>query len=122
MHTASTPTSISVLLCTTPSTDVAEVIAHALLIDGLCACVTMVTGVRSMYVWDGKLEQTSEVQLIIKTAERCVTQVISRITSLHPYDVPEIIAIPVVDGLPAYLDWINSVCSRPTDRANDSFA
>lgn len=100
----------------------ADGIAHALLTEGLCACVTMVPGVQSMYVWEGKLEQASEVQLVIKTTEQCVTQVISRITSLHPYDVPEIIAIPVVDGLPAYLDWINAVCSRPTDHANDSSA
>ena len=80
-------------------------IAGALIDARLAACVN-VTGVQSCFRWEGAVSSEPEDLLIIKTQKRLLDRLISRIRELHPYDLPEIIAIPIVGGYAPYLDWI----------------
>lgn len=102
------PLSHQVLLVLTnvPDADVAETLARALLEARLAACVNILPGVRSLYHWQGGVEETNETTLQIKTTQAHYVALETAIKALHPYAVPEIIAIPIVTGLPAYLDWI----------------
>jgi len=93
-----------VVFCTAPAGE-AEVIAGALIDARLAACVN-VTGVQSCFRWEGAVSNEPEDLLIIKTQQRLLDRLISRIRELHPYDLPEIIAIPIVGGYAPYLDWI----------------
>jgi periplasmic divalent cation tolerance protein len=93
-----------VALCTTAPGD-ADGIARALVDERLAACVNIIP-VRSCYLWEGKLNLEGEELLIIKTEQRMVEQLMSRIIELHRYKVPEIIVLPMLDGYPPYLHWI----------------
>jgi len=81
-------------------------IAKALLDEGLCACVNITKEVRSMYKWKDELKDDTEVHCIIKTKKSLYKQVESLIKSMHSYEIPEIIAVDVVDGLADYLSWV----------------
>ena len=94
-----------VVLTSCPDEAVAARIAAALLEAGLAACVTR-QPVRSMYRWEGRLVDEPEVLLIIKTLARRFSDLEMRLKSLHPYTVPEIIALPIVAGSTAYLSWL----------------
>ncbi|MGX5175391.1 divalent-cation tolerance protein CutA [Aliikangiella sp. IMCC44653] len=94
-------------LSTAPNIDVAKTIAEELLQQNLVACVTMLDGVTSMYRWQGKVECEQEVQLLLKTHEAKLDALKGSLAKLHPYDVPEFIALKVADGLPDYLNWVN---------------
>ena len=98
--------SIVLLFCTCPDADVAQRIAHALVGERLAACVNIVPGLRSVYRWKGKIQDDAECQLLIKTRESHIGAVTESIHRLHPYELPEVIAVPVVAGLAPYLDWI----------------
>ena len=87
----------------------AERIARVLLDERLVACVNIVNPVYSLFHWDGKVESAEECLLIMKSSTDLFAVLESRIRVLHSYDVPEIIAIPVVFGSNGYLDWIRSV-------------
>lgn len=103
-----------VVLCSAPDSMVADQLAGILVEERLAACVAVLPGIRSVYVWQGKTETASEQQLLIKTRQDCLEMLKSRIRSIHPYELPEIIAVPVIDGLSGYLDWINqSVTPTP---------
>src|SRR5262249_49880501 len=95
-----------VILSTAPDAEKAAEIARALVEDHLAACVNIVPGVRSIYRWEGKLADDAEVLCVIKTARDRFDQVCARIKALHPYSVPEIIALPVVQGFAPYLEWV----------------
>jgi periplasmic divalent cation tolerance protein len=94
-----------VALCTTAPGE-AERIARALVDERLAACVN-IAQVKSCYLWEGKLNLEGEGLLIIKTEQRMVEQVMSRIADLHSYRVPEIIVLPITQGHQPYLDWIS---------------
>ena len=81
-------------------------LARALVEEKLAACVNRITGVRSTYVWKGKIETDDEELLIVKTSSARLEQLGQRVRALHSYDVPEVIAVPVIDGSPAYLEWM----------------
>jgi periplasmic divalent cation tolerance protein len=100
------PSDIVVTLCTCPDESVANTIAERLVEEGLAACVSQLPGVKSVFLWQGKIEQDREVLLLIKTTSLRFDEVSRRIRELHPYDLPEIIAIPVSRGLPDYLNWV----------------
>jgi len=100
-----------VVLVTVPDEAVAERLAEALLGEQLAACVNLLPGLRSIYRWQGKIERSSEVQLIVKTRESRVDALIERIGVLHPYDTPEILVLPVVAGGARYLAWIRAETS-----------
>jgi periplasmic divalent cation tolerance protein len=74
----------------------------------LAACVTVITPVKSFYRWQGVVEKSVETQLMIKTSQSLFEAVSEAITSAHSYEVPELIAVPIVAGSPAYLAWLGS--------------
>lgn len=106
-------TSNLVVLCTCPDSDTAERISHHLVAEGLAACVNVLPGIRSCYLWQGKVETDDEVLLVIKTRGACYEALESAILSLHPYELPEVIAVPIDRGLPAYLEWITESTRSP---------
>ena len=103
-----------VIHCTCPDDATADRIATALVEERLAACVQRLPGLRSTYRWEGRVEQADEVLLLIKTAAARIPQVFDRVRSLHPHDVPELLALDVRDASPAYLDW---VLAQSTDDA-----
>jgi periplasmic divalent cation tolerance protein len=99
-----------VVLITAPSSDVAQHIAEALLAQKLAACVNILPGVQSLYSWEGSLHTDTEVLLLVKTrADLFETRLVPAVQQIHPYEVPEIIALPIQLGSQAYLDWIEDV-------------
>lgn len=99
-------TSICLLLTTCPDADSAQRLAHSLVNARLAACASCLPGVVSVYRWQGQVQQDSEVQLIIKTGAERRDAAMAHIHAHHPYEVPEILALPVSEGLPAYLAWV----------------
>lgn len=97
---------VHVVLVTAPTEAVASALAERVVNDGLVACVNIVAGIRSVYRWQGAIESATEQLLVMKTTRDRLATLQATIVSLHPYDVPEIIALPVTGGLPAYLQWI----------------
>jgi periplasmic divalent cation tolerance protein len=93
-------------LCTCPDEASAAHVARALVDERLAACVSRVPGLTSTYRWEGKVEEQAEHLLIIKTTTARLPALRERVVALHPYDVPELIALPFADGLPAYLGWL----------------
>lgn len=89
-----------------PDKTVALTIAQNILENNLAACVNVMPEIMSLYTWDGQQEVNTEVPLHIKATTQAYPDLQALICSLHPYQVPEIIAIPVVDGLAAYLQWV----------------
>lgn len=95
------------VLVTAPDHPTGDQIAQVLLDQRLAACVSLLPGLVSHYRWEGRIQQDQEVLLLIKTrAELLAEQLIPRIRELHPYQVPEIISLPITGGYPAYLAWI----------------
>jgi periplasmic divalent cation tolerance protein len=97
--------SFCVALCTTAPGE-ADRIARALVEEKLAACVN-IAPIRSCYLWEGKLNIEEEEQMIIKTEQAMVEQVMARIIELHSYKIPEIIVLPITSGYQPYLDWIS---------------
>jgi periplasmic divalent cation tolerance protein len=95
-----------VVLCTCPDEAVADRIVSALLERRLAACINRVRGVESIYRWEGKIERDTEQLLIIKTGHAAYSALEACIQEVHPYDVPEVIALSVERGSHRYLDWI----------------
>ena len=101
-----TPTQALLVIANCPDEACANRIALAVVEAGLAACVNLLPRVQSVYRWQGAIESASEVPLLIKTTAGRYTELETAIRELHPYDVPEIIALPIAQGLPAYLDWL----------------
>ncbi len=97
---------IRVVLVTCPTSEVGDALARELVARGLVACVNLVPGVRSIYRWKGEICEDQEVMLVMKTTLSQVGELMEVIPSLHPYEVPEILALQVDSGLPAYLAWV----------------
>lgn len=95
-----------IVLVTCPDNEVAGRLAATLVEERLAACVNVVGGIRSVYRWEGKVQEDAEVLLIIKTREALFAPLEARIKALQPYEVPEIIALPITQGSAEYLDWI----------------
>lgn len=100
------PEDALVVLCTCPDEATAAGIATALLAAELAACVNCVPGIRSMYRWEGQIRDDTEVLLVIKTRATRYGALEAALRASHPYDLPEIIALPVVTGSQDYLRWI----------------
>jgi periplasmic divalent cation tolerance protein len=86
-------------------------IAHALVQERLAACVNLMSPIRSIYRWEGKICDEKEWLLIIKTQMARVDDLEKRVKALHSYSVPEIIALPIVTGSPSYLNWLKEMTS-----------
>jgi periplasmic divalent cation tolerance protein len=104
----STETSVCAVLTTAPDRATAEALARALVDERLAACVNVVPGVCSVYRWQGEVQQDDELLLVIKTGVARAQEVAARIKDLHPYDLPEVLALPSVGGSPAYLQWVET--------------
>lgn len=100
------PDAAVLVLTSLPDREAARKLARALVTGRLAACVNIGTPVESMYHWQGQFETAREVPLAIKTRAVLYPQVEALIGELHPYDVPEIIAVPITHGSAPYLDWI----------------
>jgi periplasmic divalent cation tolerance protein len=94
------------ILTNLPDEQAADKLARQIVEKRLAACVNRLPGVLSVYRWNGAVEQASEATLLIKTTQDRYQEVETAIKALHPYELPEIIALSIADGLPAYLDWI----------------
>jgi periplasmic divalent cation tolerance protein len=100
--------SVLIVLTSAPDRAVAEKIAHALIERRLAACVNILAACTSVYRWQGKIETTGEVPMLIKTRAAIYDEVEALVKSLHPYELPEIVAVSVERGLPDYLDWVSA--------------
>jgi periplasmic divalent cation tolerance protein len=91
----------------------AEALAAHLIDRRLAACVTILPAAQSVYRWQGNIERATEVPLLIKASAAAYPALEAAIRERHPYELPEIIAVPVACGLPAYLDWVVAECDAP---------
>ncbi|GAB4291732.1 MAG: divalent-cation tolerance protein CutA [Thiohalomonadaceae bacterium] len=95
------------VLCTCPDLECARALAERLVRERLAACVNIVSQVHSVYEWQGVVQQEAECQLLIKTSSGRYAALEETLRRHHPYELPEIIAVPLTAGLPAYLHWID---------------
>lgn len=102
---------VLLLLTNLPDEADARALAAHLVEHRLAACVNQLAPCQSIYRWQGQVEHAQEVPLLIKTTRECYAAVEAAVRELHPYAVPELIAVPVEIGLPAYLDWVRQECS-----------
>ncbi|OGW23729.1 MAG: cytochrome C biogenesis protein CcdA [Nitrospirae bacterium GWC2_42_7] len=96
-----------VVFITAPKEEDAAKIAKELVESRLAACVNVVKNVRSIYRWQGKIEDDSEVLMIVKTKKSLFDKLMKKVKELHSYSVPEIIALPIIEGSPDYLKWLS---------------
>jgi periplasmic divalent cation tolerance protein len=97
-----------------PDTASARALADALVEARLAACVNILAPCRSVYRWQGKVEDAEEVPLLIKTTAARYAALETAIRKQHPYELPEIVAVPIAHGLPDYLDWVATQTTEPT--------
>lgn len=103
-------TGVVVVVCTFPGQEVARQIGTLLVERQLAACVNLLPGAESIYAWQGEVHRDSEVLALIKTTAAGYPALQAALLDLHPYDVPEVIALPLAAGAPAYLDWVAAQC------------
>lgn len=108
-------------LCTCPDAASARRIATALVEQRLAACVNLLPGVHSVYRWHDAVEHADEVLLLVKTTRAALPALQARLRALHPYELPELLAVECAGGLPAYLGWIadNVPAAAPEGREGD---
>jgi periplasmic divalent cation tolerance protein len=95
-----------VVYVTVPNKETGSKLAHSIIENKLAACVNQIPGVESTYWWQGKVETDSEMLLIIKTRSALLNELTAHVNSNHPYDTPEVIALPITGGSDKYLKWI----------------
>lgn len=95
------------VLTTLPNSDAAAELARSVVNEKLAACANVLPAVRSIYRWQGKVQDENEVLVLFKTPQEHFERLKARILELHPYEVPEVLAIPVEQGYRAYLDWLS---------------
>ena len=105
------PSSYEIILCTCPDKDIAKKLAELLVGKNLAACVNILPGITSVYTWEDRIESEQEHLLLIKSTHGNYQAIETLLFKHHPYEIPEIIALPIERGLPEYLDWINSCLS-----------
>ena len=97
---------VNFVYITAGSPEEAHSIGRVLVTSKLAACVNILNDMNSIYMWDGKVQTDSEVVMIVKTTEKLLPDLVDKVKSLHSYECPCIVAIPVSGGNPAFLDWI----------------
>ena len=110
------PADIVIVLTTLGAAADAETFARTLVEEQLAACVNVLSPMSSTYRWKGSIEQESERQIVIKTTKDRLPALAARIDELHPYETPELLVLPVLEGEGDYLDWIRESV-RPTPGA-----
>jgi periplasmic divalent cation tolerance protein len=109
---------IAIVLSNAPDMLLAKRIAHVLVEEHFAACVNLGASGLSMYMWNGSLEGGEEVPIVMKTSQARVPALIERLRALHPYEVPEVLVLPVAGGSAAYLDWVREQ-TDPARHAED---
>lgn len=105
------------VLCTCPDRESARALARSLVEARLAACVNLISGVESVYRWKGEIERSEEVQLLVKTHAGRFDALRAHVLAQHPYELPEILAVPIHSGLERYLAWIEEETSPPAPQA-----
>ena len=118
---AGAPTDTVVVLSTAPDELLAKRIAHVLVEESLAACAQVGPAMISMYLWQGELEGTDEIQLTFKTTADALPALYERLCALHPYEIPEFVVLGVPAGSRAYLDWV-AQATRPAVQADSRSA
>lgn len=98
--------------CNVPDEETARTMARSLIDGRLAACVNILTPCASVYRWEGKTEEEKEIPMLIKTIPEKVPALREAITNWHPFDTPELIILPITDGLPDYLKWVREECQE----------
>jgi periplasmic divalent cation tolerance protein len=106
-----------VVLVTAGSEEAASSIARALVGEQLAACVNIVSPIRSIYRWNDEVQSDTEHLMIIKTRANLVAKLAARVKELHSYEIPEVIALPIVAGAKSYLDWVVAATVEPPREA-----
>ena len=102
---------VLLVLSTFPDAETARRIAEQLVREHFVACANILPGVQSIYHWQGKVEKAAETMVLFKTTRVRLAEFQTKLKALHPYDVPEIVALRVSEGLPEYLQWVRENCS-----------
>ncbi|MEM0008077.1 MAG: divalent-cation tolerance protein CutA [Candidatus Bathyarchaeia archaeon] len=97
-----------IVLTTTSSREEAEKIAHALLAERLIACANIIGPIHSLFWWQDKIDTAQEYLILMKTRKDLFNKLAEKVKALHSYQVPEIIALPIVEGFKPYMEWLNS--------------
>jgi periplasmic divalent cation tolerance protein len=100
------PTDVRTVLLTAPDPETGERLGRALVEERLAACASVVPGVVSVFRWQGEVQREEEALVIVKTVAEQVEAVRARVVALHPYDVPEVLVLPVDEGHEPYLRWV----------------
>ncbi len=95
------------IFCTVPDEKTAELISHTLVQEKLAACCNIIRNIRSVYFWESQIYDESEMLIIIKTRSDAFQQIEKRVGELHPYEVPELISLPIMKGNKTYLKWVD---------------
>lgn len=111
---------VLLVMSSLPDRAAAQQLAHTLVERRLAACVSVLVPCTSVYRWRGAVEEAAEVPVLIKTTAGRYAELESVLRALHPYELPEIIAVPVVHGLPAYLDWVSGETAPPAISSSSS--
>ena len=101
-------TGVRVVLMTAPDVETGRSIVETLVDERLAACGNVLSGVSSVFRWEGQTQMESEALVILKTMESVAAALVERAADLHPYDVPELLCLPVAEGWAPYLDWVSS--------------
>lgn len=104
------------VLMSAPEAETARRITRALVEEGLAACGSVIPGVTSIYRWQGAIEETDEVLVVLKTTEERAQGLTERAVEIHPYEVPEVLCLPVASGHPEYLAWLTTETRRAKER------
>lgn len=107
------PDEVLLVLTNLPDREAALKLANALIVEKAAACVNVLGACTSVYRWEGKVENAEEIPLLIKTTAARYAALEALIRRLHPYELPEIIAVPVARGLPCYLQWVADETQSP---------
>ncbi len=102
---------VLLVISTFPGAEAARQIAEQLVTEKLAACANILPAVRSIYRWEGRIEESSETLVLFKTTRNRFDDLQRRLRALHTYEVPEIVALPIAEGLPEYLRWVGESCA-----------
>lgn len=105
-HATPHETDVLVVYCTVPTREAGEALAEVLVGERLAACVNLVPGLRSIYRWNGAVQRDDELLAIVKTTRARFEALRARLVEVHPYEVAEVLALPVIAGHAPYLDWV----------------
>lgn len=105
-------TDFRIVFVTHPDLATASRLARVIVEERLCACANLIPAMQSIYMWKGRMEESSEVLMIIKTHESRIQELEKRLRQLHPYEVFEFIALPVISGHAQYLSWVSETLDQ----------